>query len=295
MTKVDFHMHSLYSRDGELSPSALIAAAARLGFKALSLTDHNTAAGVREALDAGKAAGIEVITGIEFDCYCEGILFHLLGYGIDPEDRRITEIDRDVTAKSKAAARQIIVLIRNAGIVVEDEEVLSRSSDGVITGELVAEVAFHKPGAEKNPRLVPYLPGGSRSDNPYVNFYWDFCGQGKPAYVAIDYISLDEAVAVINAGGGVPVLAHPGQMLRNREELLPAVMGRGIKGLEAWSSYHSPEENVFYAEQGRKLGVFLTGGSDFHGKAKPPIQMGQFGYKGDELELLKALTGALRN
>jgi len=285
MAVVDFHMHSLYSSDGEFTPQELVDMAFRSGIKALSLTDHNTVRGTKEMMEAGKAAGITVISGIELDCYYEKTVFHVLGYGIDPQNKKILEIEKDVFEKSKKASNEFIRRIKNEGIDVDAEELFSRASDGIIIGELIAEVAFHKPGAEKNKIIAPYLPGGSRSDNPYVNFYWDFCAPGKPAYVEIDYISLDDVIAVIEEAGGVPVLAHPGQMLRESEITLSAVCSRGIKGIEAYSNYHSPAENAHYVEQGKQLGLFITGGSDFHGKTKPSVKMGQFGFDGEGWEL----------
>jgi hypothetical protein len=79
-------------------------------------------------------------------------------------------------------------------------------------------------------------------------------------------------------------------MLRGREAMLPSICARGIKGLEAYSSYHSPEENAYYAGEAKKLKCFVTGGSDFHGKAKPQVKMGQFGFSGDGLEMAENLT-----
>jgi len=289
MTVVDFHMHSLYSDDGEFTPQELVDIAFRSGIKALSLTDHNTVQGTKEMIEAGRAAGITVISGVEFDCYHEKTLFHVLGYGIDPQNKKISEIDRDVFEKSREASRELIRLIKNEGIDVDTEELFFKSHRGVVIGELIAEVALRKPGAEKNKNLLPYLPGGNRSDNPYVNFYWDFCSQGKPAYIEIDYISLDDVIAVVREAGGVPVLAHPGQMLKGNETTLSSVCSRGIKGLEAYSTYHSPAENAYYAEQGKQLGLFITGGSDFHGKTKPAVKMGQFGFDGEGLEILEYL------
>jgi predicted metal-dependent phosphoesterase TrpH len=295
MAMIDLHMHSLYSRDGEFTPGELIDIALKSGLRALSLTDHNTSAGVGEAMEAGKAAGLEVIPGIELDCFFEGVLFHVLGYGIDPDNSFLRDIAADVQVKSQAASLETLALIKKTGIDLDEEEVMAQANEGVLTGEFVAEVVLHKPGAEENPLLRPYLPGGSRSDNPYVNFYWDFCGQGKPAYAAIDFISMAEAIAVIEAAGGVPVLAHPGQMLRGREAMLPSIIAQGIRGIEAYSSYHTPEQNGYYRQEAEKLRVFITGGSDFHGKAKPPIKMGCFGFDGDGLDILEALREILRH
>ena len=75
------------------------------------------------------------------------------------------------------------------------------------------EYIFNK----ENKLLNPYYEGGLRSDNPYVNFYWDYCSQGKPAYAEVKFISLQEAIKVIEDNGGIPVLAHPGNNVKENK------------------------------------------------------------------------------
>ena len=244
MAFFDFHMHSSYSNDGDLTPQELIEMAVRSGITILSLTDHNTTAGVAEMVQAGEAAGIRVIPGIEINCFYKNIILHVLGYNIDPQNKKILEIEQDIMEKYKAASDEIIRLINKTGIDVENEEVYSKSRYRIATGELIAEVVLQKPGAENNPLLVPYLPGGNRDDNPYANFYWDFCGQGKPAYVYVEYPSLDYTIAVINEAGGVPVLGHPGQLLRGIEEMLPSICSRGIN-VSARQPFHKSSMSNF--------------------------------------------------
>jgi predicted metal-dependent phosphoesterase TrpH len=134
MALVDFHIHSLYSRDGEFTPAELAGIARRSGIKVMSLTDHNTAAGTKEMLETGKEAGVKIIPGIEFDCYFDSVLFHVTGYGIDPENKRILEIDRDVVAKSKTASRQTLDLLRKAGINITNDEIFAVKPYEIITG-----------------------------------------------------------------------------------------------------------------------------------------------------------------
>ena len=122
--------------------------------------------------------------------------------------------------------------------------------------------------------LKPYLAGGSRSDNPYVNFYWDFCAQGKIAYAHVNFISLTEALDIINKAGGTPILAHPGKNVHEDKVLLHGIIEQGVKGMEVYSSYHSPEQVSFYRKEAEELNILMTCGSDFHGKTKPSIKLG---------------------
>jgi hypothetical protein len=154
---------------------------------------------------------------------------------------------------------------------------------------MIAEAALANPKNNSNPLLIPYRKGEARSDNPFVNFYWDYCAQGKPAYVPIHYISLADAVKLIRQAGGIPVLAHPGNNICEDEELLHAILQEGVDGIEAFSSYHSLEQTDFYLGKAAEFGVAVSCGSDFHGKTKPQIRVGCVDCGGLETELLTKL------
>jgi predicted metal-dependent phosphoesterase TrpH len=293
MATIDLHMHSAYSCDGELSPRELLEIALGSGLHIVSLTDHNTCVGISEAAEAGKTMGITVIPGVELDCFYRGVLFHVLGYGIDQDNPLLREIDLDVQSRNRASSLETIRLLNRIGIKLDKEEALSKAKNGFVTGELVAEIMLNKTDAGENPLLRPYLPGGDRSDNPYVNFYWDYCGQGSPAYVHIEYISMEKALAAIGDASGVSVLAHPGQNLKGKEDMLPSIIALGIDGIEVYSSYHSPETCLYYKQQAEAYGLLASGGSDFHGKTKPSIHMGDFGLDGDGHEMAELLLSAI--
>lgn len=264
------------------------------GLAAIAITDHNTTGAVEAAVAAGKKAGVEVLPGVELDCILDGVVLHLLAYGIDPNNAALAEIEQDIRRQEKAAAKERVRLVNAAGINVDEGEALAKARHGVfVTGELIAELALEQPGAAYNPLLQPYLPGGDRSDNPHVNFYWDFCAQGKPAYVHVEYISLKRAVQVAHDAGGVAVLAHPGQNLAGRRELLADMLPLGLDGVECYSSYHDDATSAYFAQKAKEYGLLITGGSDYHGKTKPAIRMGQYGLPGDGLDLLAALKNAL--
>lgn len=289
MAKIDFHMHSIHSCDGEYTPSQLISFAKDADLRAVAVTDHNTTKGVEEAITAGKASGIEVVPAVELDCIYNDIVFHVLGYYIDHKSERYSKVEKDIQDQEIAASKLRVELVRKMGIEIDTDEAMAHAKDGFVTGEIIAEIVLNKPGSAKNPLLQPYLPGGNRADNPYVNFYWDYCSQGKPAYVHIHYISMNEAISLVTETGGIPVLAHPGNNLKGRLELLDAIVKQGIKGIEAYSSYHSPEQNNYFIQKSKEYGLLISGGSDFHGKTKPSVFMGRFGLEEDGMDILEAL------
>lgn len=292
MAKIDLHMHSNYSGDGEFLPKELIHLVKQAQLNYMSVTDHNTVRGVPEALALAEQAGIEIISGVELDCVYGGRNFHLLGYGFDHTRPVFTEIEQSILTQERAAGEEKIKLIQKAiDIPLSADEVFADTKDGIVTGELIAEILLQKENAKEYEVLLPYFAGGARSDNPYVNFYWDYFSQGKPAYVPIDFISLYEGIEVIHAAGGIAVLAHPGQNLQGDYLLLEQMVETGIDGIEAYSSYHGRGEGAMYDSFAKKHKLLITCGSDFHGKIKPSISL--CGHRGEESmpRIIEALKG----
>lgn len=280
MKRIDLHMHSSFSDDGEFSPKELLNLGRQAGLSYLSVTDHNCVRGVFEAQSLAGAYAIQVIAGVELDCVHEGRNFHLLGYGFDYTNPVFAEIEQSIITQEQAAARKKIELFQSAtGIPLSAAEVLDDAKDGIVTGELIAEILLKRPDAPEYELLLPYLDGGARSDNPYVNFYWDYFAQGKPAYVQVHFISMAEGVKLLHDAGGIAVLAHPGQNLQGDYAFLEQMIETGIDGIEVYSSYHGNAEAALFDAFARQHGLLVTCGSDFHGKTKPSIPLG--GHHGD--------------
>lgn len=289
MPWLDLHIHSKYSDDGEYSPEELISICVRAGVNTMAITDHNSTAAIPEAIFWADKLGVTLVPGIELDCTFREVGLHLLGYWIDCHNPVFARIEEDIVAQEQKAAAVRIAKARKLGIHVDAEAALDLARNGVVTGEIIAEVALQSAKNAGHPLLEPYRPGGKRGDNPLVNFYWDFCAQGKPAYVPIHFISLREAIETIESTGGIAVLAHPGKNISEDVSLLHAIIEQGISGLEAFSSYHTPEQTAFYLEQAEHANLAISCGSDFHGKTKPMITVGSVNCRGLETELLRGL------
>lgn len=276
MSKIDLHIHSNYSDDGEYSPEEILLQCKAQGMELIAITDHNSVKGIPGALDGSD--NLKVITGVELDCTYEGRNFHLLGYGFDPSKGGYGEIEQNIIRQEINAAEEKVERFRTAtGIPLKTGNVLAASDNGIITGELIGEIVLAMPDAAGYDLLQPYLPGGIKSDMPYVAFYWDFFSEGRPAYVPIHYPSLRECIALIHETGGSAVLAHPGQNLKNDATLLPGIISEGIDGIEAFSSYHSRAVSEYYLDAAKQHHLFVTCGSDFHGRNKPNIRLGAHG------------------
>lgn len=294
MSKIDLHIHSQYSGDGELSPQQIVALGKAQGMELIAVTDHNCVRGVAQAQALGRAVGLRVVSGVELDCSCGGKLFHLLGYGFDPARPEFDRIEKDIMAQEQAAAVKKIELFEAATrILVDRQQVFAAAQNGMVTGELIAEAVLAGEGAQHHPLLRPYLPGGANSDMPHVRFYWDFFAEGKAAFVPIRYLSMAAAVQLLHSAGGVAVLAHPGQNLTD-DTLLPELLAAGIDGIEAFSSYHTHETVLHYARIANENGLLTTCGSDFHGKHKPNILLGGHGAPMADAQIYEML-GAIPN
>ena len=269
MSYIDLHMHSYYSDDGEFEPKQLIDLCLEKNIKYFSIADHNSVRGIKEAKEYCVGKNINIIPAIELDCTFNEINLHVLGYGIDYDKIVFYDIEDNIIKQEQFASKKRMKLVKELGIDFSDEVINSLSRNGVVNGEMIAEAAMKFDKNHENPLLMPYYENGSRSDNPYVNFYWDYCAQGKAAYAEVSFISLQEAINIIEESGGIPILAHPGNNIKENINLLEQIISCGIKGIEVYSSYHSKEQVEFYKKFSLKHKLLLTCGSDFHGKTKP--------------------------
>jgi predicted metal-dependent phosphoesterase TrpH len=291
---LDLHMHSNISNDGELSPEQLILRCSHENLKTVALTDHNSVYGIKKAEVMAKNCQLMLIPGIELDCQYKGHNLHLLGYGIDADAEIFTKIEASVAEQERKASATYIELIKKLGIEFDVSQALALAVNGVVTAEVIVEVALADSRNHGNLLLAPYRSGGSRSDNPSVNFYWDFCSQGKVAYVAMQFMDLQEAIQTVQGTGGVTVLAHPGANIGLDEKLTEHIINEGIDGIEVYSSYHDAKTIAFYQKKCDKYDLLVTIGSDFHGKTKPAIHLGKMGIK-NEADLLYRLLTAIND
>lgn len=274
MNKSDLHIHSKFSNDGEYKITDIINKCIKNNIFAFSITDHNSTGGISEASSESSQKNIKFIPGIEIDCKYKGTDLHLLGYNIDWKSRDFFLLEKDVAGKVMTAFTEMIRNLNDLGFNVKASDVLKKAEGQLPSGELIAEVML----AEETPdiKLQPYMPGGERSDMPYLNFYLDYFAQGKPAYVKIEYMDYSSAVDMVRANGGIPIIAHPGLNFKEKENIVEELLIQGADGLEVFNNYHDINQINFFAELVLKQKKLMTCGSDFHGKTKPVIDIGNY-------------------
>jgi predicted metal-dependent phosphoesterase TrpH len=286
---IDLHIHTEHSRDADQSVKTILTECGSRKIETIALTDHNLTSADSEGLQLAPEYGIEVIPGIEIDTVFGGTIFHLLGYFIEYDNPEFKALYRRVNIAELDVFPKMIDCLNDLGFAISWEEVLSEACGKMPSEAMIARLIVSNPANKVNPLVKPFLEGGARSNMPYFNFYFDYLAPGKPAFVLREYISLGDAVKLIKRRGGVPVLAHPGSNLVHDDHNLPGIIDSGIKGIEAFSSYHDGQTNQYYADIAKKAGLLITCGSDFHGPFKPAISLGGHGCTLSQDKILHAL------
>ena len=258
---IDLHMHSLYSDDGEFIPTRLVEMCHEAGVKIMAIADHNWVKAIDEAKKKAEELKIKYIPAI----------------GIDYTNPAFNQLGEDILKQELNCSLKKLELTNQLGFDLKKEQLDALSSNGVYTGEMFGEALLKDERYVDHELLKPYRSGGSRSDNPYVNFYWDYYVQGKPCYTEVIFPSLEKTIQLINDHGGVAVLAHPGNNLKGKFDIFDEMVEKGLQGVECFSSYHSLETNDYFYQKAKELDLLFTCGSDFHGKTKPAIHLGENG------------------
>jgi predicted metal-dependent phosphoesterase TrpH len=258
--KADLHVHSAWS-DGSLGIPEILRFARALGLDALSITDHDTMAGHREALEEGKRRGIRIIPGVEVSALDgeTGRKVHILGYRVE-DTEALTRACLPYLEDRGRANREAGKLIRAAGYPIEDEEFAAYAGKG---------------GILYRQHLMHALADRGYASAMYGDLYARLFGPGGLAAVKSAYMAVEEAVRLIKDCGGYPVLAHP--FMYDSLDLTPKLVGLGLAGIECYHHTQTPERERLVRDMAARYGLFLTGGSDFHGLySEQPLSPGAF-------------------
>ncbi|MBQ2802619.1 MAG: Cof-type HAD-IIB family hydrolase [Lachnospiraceae bacterium] len=274
-TMIDLHVHSNRS-DGTLTPRELVDYACKKGLRTFALTDHDTIEGLEEAITYANqlrtgllplpkeitdiASVPEVIPGIEFSTEYEGRDIHIVGLAINYQNPAFIDKLSEFVASRITRNKKMCRLLQEAGIDITYDKLLEEFPDAVITRAHYAKYLFNH----------GYIQSMNEAFDRYVG---DHC----PCYVPREKVTPIQAVALILAVGGIPILAHPilYHMSDERlEQLVCKLKAAGLIGMEAiYSTYNTAEERQI-RRLADKYHLLISGGSDFHGANKPKIDLG---------------------
>ena len=263
--KIDLHIHSTAS-DGTCSPLEIINLAQRNNLGAISITDHDTIDGIKEALAIGIPPSINFLTGVEISAapppsFTFPGSFHILGYAINIDDAQLNQTLVKLQEARKNRNPQIVERLNRMGFELTLSEM--RQDFG--------ECQLGRPHIAKQMVKKGFVQSIAEAFDKYL-------GKGQPAYVDKYRIDCDRAIEVILNAGGIPVLAHPVLLEIKNDDVFEALVSclktMGLKGIEAYYPDHTPDLIARYIEIANRHGLLITGGTDFHGSIKPDIKMG---------------------
>ncbi len=291
-TPIDLHIHSSFSEDADYPVDAIFAMAHESGVSVISITDHDSVESIPVALSLTGAHPVRYVPGVELTTMFprDGSQQHVLGYFVDPDNRRLQETLAGIRTLRTVIAQRRIDALRGLGFALDNERVWQRTGGRAPAATSIIIEVFENDANRSDQRLAEYFGGPKESDR-IINFYREYFGHGAAAYVPFDSIGIDEGIDCIHAAGGVAVLAHP-VFVRNRD-WLDEIASMGLDGIEAISTYHTAEDISYYLGFAERRALAVTAGSDFHGPtSKPLITIG--GVTGNHYRYFEELAARVR-
>jgi 3',5'-nucleoside bisphosphate phosphatase len=259
---IDLHIHTNMS-DGTLSPEEVVRLAARAGLKAIAITDHDTVKGVAPAQEEGERWGVEVIPGVEISVFRKQGILHILGYFVDTSHKPLLKTLEYLQQCRLNRIPQILEKLASLNVNIDPEEIAPHCLSQALGRPHVASIMVQR----------GYV---STIQEAFDNFL----RRGAPAYVEKSKLSPRDAVEAILNSGGLPVVAHPYSLGNLNavylERTIQELISYGLVGIEAYYPSHTVEQTELYLELAGKLGLIVTGGTDFHGSNKPEVEIGIF-------------------
>jgi hypothetical protein len=243
--RVDLHTHTNAS-DGLLAPDALVRAVHAARLAVFSVTDHDTVDALSEVAERSRAAGVELVPGIELSAMWHGGELHILGYFIDPADRHLLEFLQRRRVARGVRLGKMLDRLRLLGMAVDSEAVFAKAQDGNVGRPHLARVLVER----------GYVASPDEAFDRYL-------GEGKPVYVPRPDVRCEDAIRVIHAAGGLASWAHPG--LTGRDGAIADLVADGLDAIEVYHPKHSPSVTISYRRLAETWNLLVTGGSDFHG------------------------------
>jgi 3',5'-nucleoside bisphosphate phosphatase len=262
--RFDLQSHSTHS-DGALKAAEVVRRAAQAGVELLALTDHDTVAGVPEALAAGERCGVQVTPAVEISVLDDGATFarelHVLGYGIDHADPLLAQRLAEFLADREQRTLRMAAALRELGFELDERELAARVAERQPIGRPhLAKAVLASPA--NAPRLQ------AEQIDDVGSLIAAYLIEDRPAFRLRETPRIAEAVAAIHDAGGLAVWAHPFWDISDAAEVVASIdrfRALGVDGVEAFYITHTREQTELLAAHCASLGMLTTGSADFHG------------------------------
>ncbi|MBS0615461.1 MAG: PHP domain-containing protein [Verrucomicrobia bacterium] len=258
MFKADLHCHST-SSDGSLTPEELIIKAQKMGLQGLSITDHDTVGAYETAIPAAKANNIRLGSGIELSCDFQRLHIHILGYDFDVNSPKIHQVCELHRQRRLHRNREILIKLEKRGMKIAEEDLVQKTK-GKTAGR---------------PHIAALLVEGGYVKSIRQAFD-QWIGDGKPCYAPGAEFPIEEGIDAIHAAGGKAFLAHPhlAEMVYPKPIPWEAILSLPFDGIECYYGNFPAKSAKRWLDIAEKKHWLVSGGSDFHGVAKPDIELG---------------------
>lgn len=266
--KVDLHIHSTYS-DGELTPMQLLNLCYDKDMKIISITDHNSIMGAKEAITLNPYKNIKVIPGIEINAKYTGGEQHILGYNIEIDNKDLNNICKLIVEDNLRRIKSLVANLKSIyGISFKDEELQDvYNMVGNIGRPEIAKLCL-KHGYVKTIQEA--------FDKLFIPI------KDKTVKRQVD-LSAKECIEYIINAGGVASLAHPITLNKDTKDLkeyIKELKTYGLSAIEVYHSLHSAQYSNNLLKIAKELNLLCSAGSDYHGVlVKPNIFVGEYNKK----------------
>lgn len=256
----DLHCHSTMS-DGVLAPEAVARRAHSNGVTLWALTDHDILDGIPAARAEAEALGMRFVAGVEVSVTWSGHTVHIVGLNVNDTHTGLVEGLRSVRSGRSERAREMGRRLDAMG--------MKDSYDGALR-------YVSNPALISRTHFARYLVDQGHAKS-LQEVFSRFLGENSPAYVPMQWSTLEQAVGWIRAAGGRAVIAHPGRYEYSPmqfDALFEQFRELGGEGIEVMTGSHTPDQYRVYADVARRYGFLASCGSDFHGPRETRIDLG---------------------
>ena len=245
---IDLHTHTTAS-DGRCTPEELVARATQAGVTVLGLTDHDTVAAVAATATSCARAGIEFVPGIEITAVADDMDIHVLGYFFDAASSSLEAFLAEQRQRRLDRVRLMVDRLAALGIRLDADAIIAPAVAN-------PSISVGRPWIAR-----ALVSGGHVADTSEA--FEKFLATGRAAFVPRMGARPEEVFARIHEAGGIASLAHP--VLVEHDEWIPGFAAAGLDAVEAYHSDHDEADTARYLEMADRLGLKVSGGSDFHG------------------------------